>query len=59
MNAWISRCMALVMLAAVFGGGCSSSESSTDSDPLRVRVAEGFREERCAWWKGYYDSLFE
>jgi hypothetical protein len=51
--------MALVMLAAVFGGGCSSSESSTDSDPLRVRVAEGFREERCAWWKGYYDSLFE
>lgn len=29
------------MLAAVFGGGCSSSESSTDSDPLRVRVADG------------------
>lgn len=118
--------MALVMLAAVFGGGCSSSESSTNSDALRVRVAdgelnyvfgslietvdeesrgvsalmqrywtrfaitgdpdadadppwpvfdptrgnrlnlnaapsvvEGFREERCAWWKGYYDSLFE
>jgi para-nitrobenzyl esterase len=29
------------MLAAVLSGGCSSSESSTDSDPLRVRVAEG------------------
>jgi len=41
MNAWISRCIALAMLAAVFGGGCSSSESSTNSDALRVRVADG------------------